>query len=67
MELKIDLVDSVQPEPFYTDLDYQKYSVKDDHGKFITHVFGFKTGFLNLKTSKYFDTVEQAARAAVSK
>jgi hypothetical protein len=64
MELNIDLVDMVRPDSECTSFDYRKFSVKDKNGKFLTHIFELKGGFLNLKSSKFFETKEEAARAA---
>lgn len=67
MELKFDLVDTVKPDPLYGNYDYRKFSVKDETGKHVAFVFEHDGEYLNLKTSTFFKTKEDAAAAALPK
>lgn len=63
MKLTIDLEGVIRPDPDYASYDYKKFSVRDERGKFLTHIFEHGGEFINLKSSKFFATKEAAAAA----
>ena len=65
--MKIELISNIRSNEHFTDYDFKKFAVTSEEGKILTHVFENQGDFINLKTSEFFETLEEAARNAVPK
>lgn len=65
--MNIELISTHKTDELYTNYDYKKYTVKNDKGDFIGHIYEHSRWYLIEDISHHYQTIEQAVEYLVTK